>query len=67
MAPGGLRFHDLRHSYATELVSRGVPVNDVQAVMGHAQPLHPQSAREAPSSEGASAAYSWWAILGSNQ
>ncbi|MFU8875792.1 tyrosine-type recombinase/integrase [Micromonospora sp. SL4-19] len=35
MTPGGLRFHDLRHSYATELVSRGVPVNDVQAVMGH--------------------------------
>lgn len=38
MAPGGLRFHDLRHSYATELVSRGVPVNDVQAVMGHEKP-----------------------------
>jgi len=32
---GGLRFHDLRHSYATWLVSRGVPVNDVVAVMGH--------------------------------
>ena len=27
--------HDLRHSYATHLVSRGIPVNDVQAVMGH--------------------------------
>ncbi|MFG3704752.1 tyrosine-type recombinase/integrase [Micromonospora sp. NPDC047670] len=38
MAPGGLRFHDLRHSYATELVSRGVPVNDVQGVMGHEKP-----------------------------
>jgi integrase len=38
MAPGGLRFHDLRHSYATKLVSRGVPVNDVQAVMGHEKP-----------------------------
>jgi integrase len=38
MAPGGLRFHDLRHSYATELVTRGVPVNDVQAVMGHEKP-----------------------------
>ncbi|MGW9195558.1 tyrosine-type recombinase/integrase [Micromonospora chersina] len=38
MAPGGLRFHDLRHSYATELVSRRVPVNDVQAVMGHEKP-----------------------------
>ncbi len=37
MAAGGIRFHDLRHSYATWLVSRGVPVNDVQAVMGHEQ------------------------------
>jgi integrase len=37
-AAGGLRFHDLRHSYATHLVSRGVPVNDVQAVMGHEKP-----------------------------
>lgn len=32
---GGLRFHDLRHSYATWLVSRGVPINDVQRAMGH--------------------------------
>jgi integrase len=38
MAHGGLRFHDLRHSYATHLVSRGLPVNDVQAVMGHEKP-----------------------------
>jgi len=36
-AHGGLRFHDLRHSYATHLVSSGVPVNDVQRVMGHEQ------------------------------
>ena len=35
MAAGGLRFHDLRHSYATWLVSNGAPINDVQAVMGH--------------------------------
>lgn len=34
-AAGGLRFHDLRHSYATWLVSDGVPVNVVQRVMGH--------------------------------
>lgn len=34
-AAGGLRFHDLRHSYATWLVSRGVPVNDVQKALGH--------------------------------
>jgi integrase len=32
---GGLRFHDLRHTYATWLVSDGVPVNIVQKVMGH--------------------------------
>ncbi|WP_214367447.1 tyrosine-type recombinase/integrase [Pseudonocardia sp. H11422] len=32
---GGLRFHDLRHSYATWLVDDGVPPNTVQWVMGH--------------------------------
>ena len=32
---GGLRFHDVRHSYATWLVSAGVPVNDVARIMGH--------------------------------
>ena len=37
VAGRGLRFHDLRHPYATWLVSDGVPVNDVQAVMGHEQ------------------------------
>lgn len=36
-AAGGLRFHDLRHCYATWLVSGGVPINIVQAVMGHEQ------------------------------
>jgi Phage integrase family len=30
-----LRFHDLRHSYATRLVDDGVPVNTVQRVLGH--------------------------------
>ncbi|MGL5864515.1 MAG: tyrosine-type recombinase/integrase [Dermatophilaceae bacterium] len=34
IAPG-LRFHDLRHSFATWLVSDGVPVNVVQRLMGH--------------------------------
>ncbi|MDN5930919.1 MAG: site-specific integrase [Pseudonocardia sp.] len=34
-AAGGLRFHDLRHSYATWLVDDGVPINMVQKVMGH--------------------------------
>lgn len=33
--PEGLRFHDLRHSYATWLVSEGVPPNVVQRIMGH--------------------------------
>ncbi|UWZ40161.1 tyrosine-type recombinase/integrase [Dactylosporangium roseum] len=37
MAQSGLRFHDLRHSYATWLVSDGVPLNDVARVMGHEQ------------------------------
>ncbi len=32
---GGLRFHNLRHSYATWLVDDGVPPNMVQRVMGH--------------------------------
>jgi integrase len=32
---GGLRFHDLRHSYATWLADDGVPPNVVQRVMGH--------------------------------
>ncbi|MER7268902.1 tyrosine-type recombinase/integrase [Micromonospora carbonacea] len=31
----GLRFHDLRHSYAMWLVSDGVPVNEVAKVMSH--------------------------------
>ncbi|RZU51528.1 site-specific recombinase XerD [Krasilnikovia cinnamomea] len=34
--PASLRFHDLRHSYATWLVTDGVPVNAIQRVMGHA-------------------------------
>lgn len=35
--PLALRFHDLRHCYATWLVSDGTPINLVQAVMGHEQ------------------------------
>ena len=33
--PERLRFHDLRHSYATWLVSDGLPPNIVQRIMGH--------------------------------
>jgi integrase len=36
-AVGGMRFHDLRHAYATWLVTDGVPINLVQRVMGHEQ------------------------------
>jgi integrase len=36
-AVGGFRFHDLRHTYATWLVSDGVPINDVASVLGHEQ------------------------------
>ncbi|MEV4761059.1 tyrosine-type recombinase/integrase [Micromonospora chokoriensis] len=32
-----MRFHDLRHAYATWLVTDGVPINLVQRVMGHEQ------------------------------
>jgi integrase len=32
---GGLRFHDLRHSYGTWLADDGVPPNKIQKVMGH--------------------------------
>ena len=38
VAAGGLRFHDLRHSYASWLITAGVPVPDVQKVMGHENP-----------------------------
>jgi integrase len=34
--PTALRFHDMRHSYATWLVTDGVPINVIQRVMGHA-------------------------------
>lgn len=36
-AGDGLRFHDLRHCYATWLISNGVPVNDVACLLGHSQ------------------------------
>src|SRR5215207_7792613 len=35
--PAGLRFHGLRHSYATWLVSDGVPINVVSRLMGYEQ------------------------------
>jgi integrase len=33
---GDVRFHDLRHAYATELFRRGVGAKDVSATLGHA-------------------------------
>ena len=30
--------HSLRHSFATELLAAGVPLQDVQDTMGHADP-----------------------------
>jgi hypothetical protein len=38
---GGLRFHDLRHSYATWFVDDGVPVNMVQPSWGTSGPQPP--------------------------
>ncbi|MER5702603.1 tyrosine-type recombinase/integrase [Micromonospora sp. NPDC002296] len=32
-----MRFHDLRHAYATWLVTDAVPINLAQRVMGHEQ------------------------------
>lgn len=34
----GLRFHDLRHRYATTLLEQGVPVHHVAQRLGHANP-----------------------------
>lgn len=33
-----LRFHDLRHTYATRLVSKHLPLSEVGRVLGHTQP-----------------------------
>jgi integrase len=30
-----VRFHDLRHAFATNLFKQGVPVKDVSAILGH--------------------------------
>jgi integrase len=31
------RFHDLRHSCGSLLAAQGVPLHEVQAILGHAQ------------------------------
>lgn len=36
---GGLRFHDLRHSHASQLLANGVAVNAVAARLGHSSPM----------------------------
>lgn len=37
LAQHGLRCHNLRHSYATSLVTDGGPLNEIARVMGHEQ------------------------------
>lgn len=39
---GHVHFHMLRHTFATRLLDRGVPLNDVQALMGHKTPMMTQ-------------------------
>ena len=34
-ATAGLRFHDLRHTFITDMVERGVPLGTIQAFVGH--------------------------------
>ena len=34
----GLRFHDLRHTFITQMVERGVPLGTIQAFVGHMSP-----------------------------
>jgi integrase len=34
-ATEGLRFHDLRHSFITDMVERGMPLGTIQAFVGH--------------------------------
>lgn len=33
--PSTIRFHDRRHTYASMVISAGVPLNDSKVVLGH--------------------------------
>ena len=35
--PASLRIHDLRHSFASALANRGIPLNEIGVVLGHTQ------------------------------
>lgn len=50
-----IRFHDLRHTCATSLAQRGCETTDIQAYMGHSNPIttsryiHPEISENAHS------------------
>lgn len=52
----GFRFHDLRHTFCSSLAIRGVPLNAIQKLAGHASinstTLSPHDSRRCPQGEG---------------
>ena len=36
--PGSFRVHDMRHTFASTMIRRGVDIKRIQAILGHANP-----------------------------